>query len=307
MNEEAILFGKYGTLAGVMTEPVEADEIMNRTGIILLNSGLVHRVGPNRIYVKIARELASMGFATLRFDFSGIGDSKSRYDTTPFEKSSLIETQEAMSYLRKEKAIDNFILVGNCSGAVASFNTALIDQRVKGIILINPSGRLYCSGDITPSSRLRALARHYLRIFFLSSFKSKNWLKFFSGEGDYSRLKYVVRDLTFSNIIGTSRHQSKKDSIFVSELQALIKRGVRLLIIHCEGDFSLDFLNMLNHDNMHGLKSPGKIGINIIKGSNHTFTMLWSHQKLLEELRHWFTEHFGDSSHFADSSHPPVE
>jgi alpha/beta superfamily hydrolase len=306
MNEEAILFGKYGSFAGIMTEPEEANKNTKRTAIILLNSGLVHRVGPNRIYVRIARELASMGFIALRFDFSGIGDSKARYDTIPFEKSSLIETQEAMTYLQKAKAVDDFILVGNCSGAVASFNTAIIDQRVKGIILINPSGRLYYSNHITPFIRLRALARHYFRIFFRSSFKSKNWLKTISGEGDYSRLKNVAKDLTFSNIIGNNRYQSKKDSIFVSELQTLIKRGIQLLIIHCEGDLGLDFLNMVNNGDMHDLKSSGALRINIIKGSNHTFTMLWSHQRLLIEIKQWLKQNILEKHYSCASSHTQV-
>ena len=44
--------------------------------VVLLNAGIIHRIGPNRLYVQLARRLASRGHAVLRFDLAGIGDSE---------------------------------------------------------------------------------------------------------------------------------------------------------------------------------------------------------------------------------------
>jgi hypothetical protein len=72
MNEEAVLIG--GSLVGILSRPpAGVDPAM--PGVLLLNAGRIHRVGPNRLYVAIARRLAAMGFAVCRFDLSGIGDS----------------------------------------------------------------------------------------------------------------------------------------------------------------------------------------------------------------------------------------
>src|SRR5438045_1954876 len=96
MREEAVLFGEFRSLVGIVTEPTTQHPHLARQAVILLNPGIVHRVGPGRIYVKIARALAKMGFVILRFDLSGIGDSAVRHDNLRFEKSAGRETHEAM-------------------------------------------------------------------------------------------------------------------------------------------------------------------------------------------------------------------
>jgi len=89
MREEAVLFGKTRSLVGIITDPHTVVNAHNHPAIVLLNAGVLHRVGPNRLYVKIARKLASAGFVVLRFDLSGIGDSKARRDNLPlsFERA----------------------------------------------------------------------------------------------------------------------------------------------------------------------------------------------------------------------------
>ena len=64
MKEEAQLFGKTNSLVGIITDPEPTEQGENRPGILLLNAGKVHRAGPNRLYVKMARQFAEMGFRT---------------------------------------------------------------------------------------------------------------------------------------------------------------------------------------------------------------------------------------------------
>ena len=42
---------------------------------VFLSAGLLHRVGPHGLHVRLARELAQMGFSSLRVDLAGTGDS----------------------------------------------------------------------------------------------------------------------------------------------------------------------------------------------------------------------------------------
>jgi alpha-beta hydrolase superfamily lysophospholipase len=138
MKEEILLFGRKKSLVGIVTGPGEKRD--SRPGIILLNAGLIHRVGPNRLYVAIARKLAALGFVVLRFDFSGAGDSRAREDHLPIEQSVVDEVQEAMKALNQVWGIEQFVLIGHCSGAGISFKVACEDPRVVGTILINPQG-----------------------------------------------------------------------------------------------------------------------------------------------------------------------
>ena len=61
MREEVLLFGRTRALVGIITDPPHAARRQPLPAVILVNVGLVHRVGPNRLYVKLARSLAALG------------------------------------------------------------------------------------------------------------------------------------------------------------------------------------------------------------------------------------------------------
>ena len=98
MNERAVSFGPERGLLGILTQTAA-----HRDGIptvILLNAGLLHRVGPNRLSVDIARSLADLGYPCLRFDTSGVGDSELIEGGLLDIERSCQEVIEAMDALR---------------------------------------------------------------------------------------------------------------------------------------------------------------------------------------------------------------
>ncbi|MGY8779654.1 MAG: hypothetical protein ACKVIN_16240 [Longimicrobiales bacterium] len=116
-----------------MTQPDPDVADPDAPGMVILNSGILHRPGASRLYVQIARKLAEDGVTTLRFDFSGIGDSEVRRDAIPIEERFTQETREAMDYLGTVTNGDRFLVGGLCSGADGAFWTALVDERVIGV------------------------------------------------------------------------------------------------------------------------------------------------------------------------------
>lgn len=290
MTEEAVLFGKTGSLVGIITNPPEAKRNQRLPAVIYLNAGIVHRVGPNRLYVRMARTLAAMGFVVLRFDFSGVGDSQVREDTLPFRESAVSETQEAMDYLKATRGIDRFVLTGICSGARISFRTAGYDPRVVGAVLINPWGHLHDDGDeeLSLSIRNRALTRHYWRIAFSSSFRAKNWRKALTGRVAYRSIVPAVIGAALRNFLGRNENGSSAAGHALEALRTLAGRDVRLLHVYSEGDESLDYLTVILNNEVQewhesGLLSP----IAIIAGVNHTFSVLWSQDHLLRVVQNW--------------------
>jgi pimeloyl-ACP methyl ester carboxylesterase len=151
MKEKAVQFGTSCVLTGIRTEPDADARRAGAPGVIMLNSGILHRVGACRLHVHLARALADAGFHTLRFDFSGIGDSEARKDTLSFEESAPLEVMEAMDYLGKTAGVENFVLVGLCSGADVAFHAAVRDERVVGL----------CQLDAWPYKTLRHKLHHY--------------------------------------------------------------------------------------------------------------------------------------------------
>src|SRR6185295_20136065 len=99
-------------LVGIVTDPpgfVPSRSAGGPLGAILLNAGVIHRVGPSRLYVYLARELAALGCVAARFDHSGIGDSTVRRDGSSFEESSLVEAREAMDALQESRGVERFV------------------------------------------------------------------------------------------------------------------------------------------------------------------------------------------------------
>ncbi len=137
MTERVVEFGPDSSLVGILNQPRKDAAANSGTTVILLNSGTLHRVGPCRLYVRIARRLAECGIGSLRFDFSGIGDSPPRADGKPFHEYSINEVGDAIEYLIKTGAGNNFVLLGMCSGADTAWYSAVADERVKGIVLLD--------------------------------------------------------------------------------------------------------------------------------------------------------------------------
>ena len=132
MRERALVFGP-ANLVGILTQPDPEVALDGAPAFVMLNSGILHRVGASRLHVQLARALAAQGFTSLRFDFSGIGDSEVRRDALPIEERFVSESREAMDYLSSAIGTDHFVLGGLCSGADGGFFTALEDDRVVGL------------------------------------------------------------------------------------------------------------------------------------------------------------------------------
>ena len=150
MNERALHFGPGGSLLGILT--LAAGSRLDAPGLILLNAGLIHRVGPNRLYVTLARRLAALGFPCLRFDISGIGDSVIAGRDMPISERALRDIRLAMDVVTQTVGCDRFVVMGLCAGAVAAHVAAVADERVAGSIQLD--------GYAYPT--LGSYVRHYL-------------------------------------------------------------------------------------------------------------------------------------------------
>ena len=291
MRETTFLFGQARSLVGVITDPANANNNGALPAFIILNSGIVHRVGLSRLHVKLARNLAAMGFVVMRFDFSGIGDSLVREDNLPFFKSALNETREAMDHLVTTRGIERFILIGICSGAAVSLKMAATELRVVGTVPINFRGYFQgfnqeASGDL----RNRALLRHYWRIAFSSSFRGKNWLKAMTGKVDYQRLIRAIGTQAKKLLTPHGSRAYSGVNPFISDLRSLVERGARVLLIHAEGDEGLDYVQMALAKAKQQQSTMPTFRLDIIPGANHTFTLIWSQERLLEIVQRWAQE-----------------
>jgi len=163
--ERTAALGHGGTLVAIHCE----SRVTSRSNVfaIFLNSGLVHRVGPNRLYVRLAREMAGLGISSLRFDLSGIGDSaNASTDANSILEQVQQDIRAAIDFAFAQGA-QGVLLLGLCSGADNAFVTAVRDARVSGLVLIDPN-----------AYRTFTFYLHHIRKRIL---RGRTWLNLISG------------------------------------------------------------------------------------------------------------------------------
>jgi pimeloyl-ACP methyl ester carboxylesterase len=133
----------FGELFGILAEPTDSPPL--GPCLVMLNSGAIRRVGPNRMWVEFCRHWAAKGIPTLRLDLEGIGDSDGDaaritrlYPSVMYTEERIGQAIAAIDMLEQRGLGNRFILAGLCSGAYWSFNAAGRDERVSAVFLINP-------------------------------------------------------------------------------------------------------------------------------------------------------------------------
>jgi pimeloyl-ACP methyl ester carboxylesterase len=138
LTEEPLQFGEGGRLFGILTLPtVPARSAQELPVFVFLSAGLLHRVGPYRLHVRLARELAQMGFSSFRVDLAGTGDSPPRPGVTN-QQSVAADFAEIVGVLDSRLGRLPLVLAGLCSGADNAMTLALKEPRIVGMILLDP-------------------------------------------------------------------------------------------------------------------------------------------------------------------------
>ena len=166
--ERALSFDCQGDeLLGVLSQPASPRE----TGVVVVVGGPQYRAGSHRQFVLLARALARQGFAVLRFDVRGMGDSagspRGFEDIVP-DISAAIDT-----LVREVPAVRQVALWGLCDGASAALLhvDAQRDPRVRGLVLLNPWVR-------SAESLARVQLKHY---YWQRLGQREFWAKLLSG------------------------------------------------------------------------------------------------------------------------------
>jgi pimeloyl-ACP methyl ester carboxylesterase len=134
--ESPHLIGTNPRLAGILSQPDPESEAAKKTGIVILSSGLLHRVGPFRLHVDLARSMSKAGFGVLRLDQAGRGDSR-RSKGLSLAETIQQELDTAADFFRKTSGIDKLVLVGLCSGADDALALAANNENITGLILFD--------------------------------------------------------------------------------------------------------------------------------------------------------------------------
>ncbi|MGZ5152639.1 MAG: hypothetical protein ACXWIM_01310 [Burkholderiales bacterium] len=138
MTEEPLQFGEGGRLFGILSLPsVPLRTSQELPVFVFLTAGLTHRVGPHRLHVGLCRELARLGFISMRVDLAGTGDTPPRAALT-IQQSVAADFADILSLLGSRFVGSPIVLGGLCSGADNAMILSVNEPRVVGMVLLDP-------------------------------------------------------------------------------------------------------------------------------------------------------------------------
>jgi amino acid adenylation domain-containing protein len=139
-------FGPGGAYLGYITDPPRP---RSQTGVIVFGLG--------RLESRVARRLAALGLVVMQIQvFRNYADVQPRLQF--YDDAGVAACTKAIEELLSKRPVTQVVLMGDCAEANLSFNTALEDRRVIGLILTNPNFHPL-------PARLRFIDRLSLRLF----------------------------------------------------------------------------------------------------------------------------------------------
>lgn len=282
MIERAVNISGQPSLVSIVSEPADKTTAA-RPGFIMLNAGLIHRVGPNRLHVRLGRALAAAGFVAMRIDLSGRGDSQPRRDSLSFRSSGVVETQAAMHYLETSRGIRRFVLFGICSGATTAGDVAYLDPRVAGAVIVEG-----------PSF---ATTRYYVRYYMKRVLRLETWHNTLRGTNAIGRrmrrlLGVKAAAPAVDSMVEVGAAPAPKPPALAAALQEMADRAVEQLAIYSGSTKEYNYEGQLR-EAFPSVDFRGRLEEAYFPEADHTFTRLAHQQQLIDRVLTWM-ERFAD-------------
>ena len=275
--EKAVVIGKNPQLMGVLTKQykyVEGSEKQLPT-IILLNSGLLGHIGPFRLYVRMARKFADMGFNTLRFDLSGIGDSERHLDVRTREEQHMGDIKCVLDYLDKTENCKSYIVMGICTGADNAHKAMLKDKRIIGAVSID--GYAYK----TP--------RYYFNLYAPKLVSISSWKTLIKQiikkiKTKLAPKKEVVPQSIEYRWVEPTKEKTEKD------YNVFIERDVNLLAVFT-ASWPYNYLNQ-HSDSFKAIPFGENIQAVYLENAEHIFPLAEDRAILMTEIVNWLVNRY---------------
>jgi alpha-beta hydrolase superfamily lysophospholipase len=283
--ERAVTLDAQTGLFGILTP---AAPVRPRTAhvLLLLNAGAVHHIGPNRLYVRLARAAAEAGITAIRFDLPGLGDTPARAgvpENVVYPDDALTDLAVAIRYARETLGAGEITCAGICSGAYHGLKAAAAGLAVTRVVVINPLTFFWDEGQslAQPSYRQVAEATRYRA----SSRSLQSWMKLLRGEVNLRRVAGVLSKRLAQRLNGVRREIARwlglrLDKDLAAELRGIAQRDIRMHFVFSGLDPGFALLHEQAGSAVGRLQRGGKLRLTRIEGADHTFTQANAQREL---------------------------
>jgi len=250
--------------------------------LMLVNSGAVHHVGPNRLYVRLARHFAALGFRVLRVDLSGLGDSQPHAgepEVSPYTSRGVRDIDHWMAFLRAQRPIGEAHLLGICSGGFQAFRSALEGLPFATVMSLNPVN-FYWKDGMQLDVPIHEAHHEVVRLvagYRRSLLEPAKWRKLFAGEVDVklaarvavkrvsARMRLQARGV--ARVLGVRLKNDLASDLFVAT-----GRSTALEFMFSRGDPGRRILYEQAGSTVDRLRAARKLVVTEVPGADHTFS-----------------------------------
>lgn len=283
------------SLLAIVSRPSRATDqlLAERPIVMVLNAGVLHRVGPHRLHVSLARQIARRGLLAVRLDLSGLGDSPASAMEGTFTDSAVADVRAAMTDLQQRYGARRFVIFGLCSGADNGIASALVDERVVGLVLLDPHSYATRRSSLR---KLRARAQSMGNPLTVARWGAARAARAVQSRALRAKARLAARLSGASGADGAMAEPPAQGReppprhVFGAQLAQLTARGVKILAI-----FSGAYGERYNHRDQWFELFPelrGRIDHEYFPGANHMFTEQDAQAALLTTATSWLARHF---------------
>jgi exosortase A-associated hydrolase 1 len=246
-------------------------------GVLIIVGGPQYRAGSHRQFVLLARFLADNGFPVMRFDYQGMGDSEGPPQTFSTIDEDIASAIENFYELCPE--ISGVVIWGLCDAASAALFYSYQDDRVKGLVILNPW--VYSE---------QGAAKTHIKHYYLQRLMSPDfWRKILKLQFNYTQslssligtLKKILKKSDSPKEISNNnnRHSSFDPTVSKQNLPAYMRQCLQsfkfpVLLILSGNDLTADeFRDLIKSDTKWAeLLNESRVTTKSLKESDHTFS-----------------------------------
>ena len=239
------------TLRGMLHRPIGAHNRRRAPAVVMFHGFTGDRMESHWMFVKCSRALALAGMASLRFDFSGSGESDGDFRDMTL-RGEITEGRVAVEFLRSRKGIDpdHVGLLGlSMGGAVA----ATLAHSLK-------AGSVVLWSALAHTARLCELTAKSAQVI----------------PGKHGAVEYEAREISL---------RFQDDALKVEPIRHIKQYKGPTLIIHPEKDETVPPSHARDFYRAAGTKIKELV---MIPGADHVFTSIPWEREVIDRTVQWF-------------------
>lgn len=292
-------------LTGMLELPIGTEP---ETAVLLLSPGVKMRVAPHRLYNRMSSWLAGRGYAVLRFDFYGLGDSEGELPEellADFYREVQLgrfcdDVLSAASWVKEQLGMQRVLLAGLCGGALTGLLASARMSELEGLIalgipvILDGSGQDHAENMTTGQRNL--LKRTYLEKLM----DPRSWLRLVTFKTDF---RLLLRSFRPNRAKAADQHRSpvqgeiagNVNPLFAPALFDFVGRGYPLLLVFSGSDrLAWEYEEKFAAPNAERLRGvQDRLDVRTIPNANHVLSDPDSQAQMFEILDFWLAKRFG--------------